>query len=60
MYAVRYFSRWNGFFNEYEYKYFETLEEAQEFAKDAYNPTFYKQVPSPAYMNSKYMLEEIK
>jgi len=60
MFVVKYFSHWNGYFNVFESESFDTLEEAKTFASKQYMPTIYKRVPSPSYMNSKWMLEEVK
>lgn len=54
MYEVTYFSRWNGYFNEYDSKHFSTIEEAREFARSHYDATIYEIVPS-TYPNSKWM-----
>lgn len=54
MYEVTYFSRWNGYFNEYESEKFATLEEAKAFATKMYDATIYEIVPS-IYPNSKWM-----
>lgn len=32
MYFVKYFLRWNGYFNEYEYESFNSIEEANDRA----------------------------
>ena len=54
MYEVRYFSRWNGYSNEYESEKFNTLEEAKAFASGKYDTSIYEIVPS-IYPNSKWM-----
>lgn len=58
-YQVKYYSRWNGYSNIYEYEYFDTIEEAENFAKSNYDSTIYKRVPSPSYINSNWTYERI-
>ena len=53
MFRVRFYSHWNGYSNQYDYKDFATLQEAQAFASSSYDATVYKRVPS-RFANSKW------
>lgn len=60
MFRVNYYSHYSSCGNVFADKDFETLEEAREFASKCYKPTIYRRVPSPSYMNSLWMYEEVR
>ena len=58
-FVVDFYSHWNGIFNEYDSREFDTLEEAEAFAAKQYDPKIFKRVPSPSYMNSRWSFDRI-